>query len=62
MSMDIYTYEHVCKGLDSGKKPKVMNTDTETSGEVYMCDHGYFNVHVGHGSEVWASEICEKLE
>ncbi len=60
--MDIYTYEKICKDLESGGKHTVVNEDTKILGEVHMCNHGYFNVKVGHGEEVWASEKCREIE
>jgi len=60
--MDTYTYENVCKSLDAGDKPRVMNTENHETGEVYMCHHGFFNVHVELGSEVWKSEVCEPAD
>jgi len=59
--MDTYTYEHICETVKDGKRPMVMNLDTREKGEVYMCGHGFFNVHVGEGSEVWPHEKCEML-
>ena len=57
--MNTFTYEKVCEKLETGEKPRVTNTENHETGEVYMCQHGFFNVHVGHGSEVWRSDQCE---
>lgn len=56
--MNVYTYEEICKDIAAGGKHTVANEDTKLMGEVTMCNHGYFNVHIGHGEEVWNSEKC----
>ena len=60
--MDLYTYEHICADLQRGGTHKVVNEDTHIIGEVRMCNHGYFNVHVGHGEEVWSSDKCREID
>lgn len=60
--MDTWTYEHICETVKTGKRPMVMNLDTKEKGEVYLCNHGFFNVHVGEGSEVWPHEKCKVLD
>jgi hypothetical protein len=56
--MDTYSYELLVKEPESGATIKVVNEDTNVIGDVKIFNHGYFNVHVGHGEEVWASEKC----
>ena len=59
--MNTYKYEVLCKDLESGGSHKVVNEDSKLIGEVKMCNHGYFNVHLGHGEEVWAAEKCREV-
>ena len=59
--MNTYSYESLCKDLEAGGKHEVVNEDTKVIGDVQMCNHGFFNVHVGHGEEVWASEKCREI-
>lgn len=59
--MNTYSYESLCMDLEAGGKHEVVNEDTKVIGEVQMCNHGYFNVHVSHGEEVWASEKCREI-
>ena len=59
--MNIYTYEKICQEMKAGGTRKVANEDTKVMGEITLCNHGYFNVHVGHGEEVWHSEKCREI-
>ena len=59
--MDTYAYENICKDLETGGKHTVVNEDTKMLGEVRLCNHGYFNVHVDQGEEVWASAKCREI-
>ena len=59
--MDLYTYEKLCQDVASGGTHKVVNEDTKIIGEVQLCNHGFFNVHVGHGQEVWPSDKCREI-
>lgn len=59
--MDVYSYEGLCKDLEADGTHKVVNEDTRMIGVVRMCNLGYFNVHVGHGEEVWASAKCREI-
>ena len=59
--MDTYTYEKICEDINAGGTHKVANEETHMLGEITMCNHGYFNVHVGHGEEVWPSGKCHEV-
>lgn len=60
--MELYEYEKICKDLESGIKHFVLNTETKETGEVHMGRHGYFNVKVGQGEEVWPIDKCKEIE
>jgi len=59
--MDTYTYEKIAEDLKSGIKHNVVNEETHVMGEVRLCNHGYFNVHIGNGEEIWASNKCREV-
>ncbi|MDH3999362.1 MAG: hypothetical protein OET90_11055 [Desulfuromonadales bacterium] len=56
--MNVYSYEKICADLQAGQKHTVANEESKVMGEVTMCNHGYFNVHIGPGEEVWDSAAC----
>ncbi len=60
--MDVYTYEKICKDIEAGKKHMVLNTEHNETGVVHMCSHGYFNVMVGDGEEVWPIAECKEVD
>jgi hypothetical protein len=60
--MDVYTYERICKDVKSGIKHMVLNTETNMSGVVDLGQHGFFNVKVGDGEEVWPLEKCAEVD
>lgn len=59
--MDTFTYETVCADLTQGGTHKILNTETGIVGDLLLCNHGHFNVRVGHGSEVWPSSKCREI-
>ncbi len=59
--MEMYVYEKIREDLKAGTKHRVLNLETNVTGEVEMCRHGYFNVKVGGGEEVWPSEKCQDI-
>lgn len=60
--MDVYTYEKICKDIEAGKKHMVLNVKKNETGVVDMCSHGYFNVTVGGGEEVWPIADCKEVD
>ncbi len=40
----------------------VLNTKRNVVGKVDMCRHGYFNVKVEGGEEVWAMADCKEID
>lgn len=60
--MDVYTYEEISKDIQSGVEHMVLNVKLNVVGKVDMCRHGYFNVKVGNGEEVWAMADCKEVD
>lgn len=60
--MNIYMYDKISEDVKSGISHMVLNVEKNETGIVHMCNHGYFNVQVGHGEEVWPVENCEEID
>lgn len=57
-----YLYDKICEDVKEGINHMVLNVDKNETGIVHMCNHGYFNVQVGHGEEVWPVDSCEEVD
>jgi len=60
--MNGYMYDEICRDVKEGKDRMVLNVDKNESGLVHMCSHGFFNVQVRHGEEVWPIDKCEEID
>ncbi len=60
--MELYDYEKICKDVENGIKHEVLNTETGEKGIVHLCNHGYFNVGIAGGEEVWPIDKCKDAE
>ena len=60
--MDTYTYEKIVKDVESGVEHMVLNIERNVVGKVDMCRHGYFNVKVEGGEEVWPMAKCKEID
>ncbi|MDG5468729.1 hypothetical protein P9J64_10420 [Deltaproteobacteria bacterium IMCC39524] len=60
--MDTYKYEKIVKDVESGVEHMVLNIERNVVGKVDMCRHGYFNVKVEGGEEVWPMAKCKEID
>lgn len=60
--MNGYMYDKICEDVNAGIDHMILNVEKNETGIVHMCNHGYFNVRIGHGEEVWPVESCEEVD
>ncbi len=53
-------YQNICELASDGKDKMLENQKSHQVGKILSCNHGYFNVKVGQGWQVWSREICEE--